>query len=547
MRLRLALFLTLVCTAFAANESPVYPMKRLVLADTETGVLGVAIDPSSATSVYTRGLPLLEAADFAPVIAPFIGKPIGLDLINSVGDAIGKYARAHDRLITKVLVPNQNVADGTLRLVVLFGRFSDVAFNGNKWFSKQLLEERLGIKPGDEVRLSVLEEAVNWANTNPFRRVKVLVNPINDQPGRANLLVGVEERLPWRFSASVDNYGTEVLGNRHYTGAVQAGNLWGLDHQGAYQFITTDDIHTYQAHVLSYRVPLPWRHFIEATALYTRANPVLSNAALAQTARNESADLKYTVPIRNGDNPIEVHAGLEFKRGNNNLEYAGLNVFASSTDTFQLMVGGSIVKHDKKGAWAFGGNIFASPGDVNSHNTGATYELARVGAPPRYAYANISIQRLQTLNHGWDLTAHLIGQVTTSRLLGGEQLTIGGATSVRGYRTNVFAGDYGLVFGTDLLTPKLTTSLEKLSKKLPAAETRFALFCDAGRVFAKSNIGIPIDFPTSTLASVGAGVRMNVSSNFSLNFDYGWQLCKLPALYRLNDRGQGHVKVVLAF
>ena len=522
-------------------------MKSLLLADTEANALVVGVDETSDATVYTRGLSLLEHPDFTSVIAPFVGKPIGAEVINGIGDAIAKYARAHDRLITKVVVPNQNVADGTLRLVVLFGRFNDVAFSGNKWFSKQVLEQRLGIKPGDEIRLSVLEEAVNWANTNPFRRVKVIVNPINDQPARANLLVGVQERLPWRFSASVDNYGTEVLGNWHYTGAVQAGNLWGLDHQSAYQFITTDDIHTYQAHVLNYRVPLPWRHFLEATALYTRANPDLGTAGLAQTARNESADLKYTVPIRNGDDPVEVHVGLEFKRGNNNLEYAGSNVFASNTDTFQLMVGGSVVKHDKHGAWAVGGNVFASPGNVNSHNNSATYELARLGAPPRYAYANVSIQRLQTFSRGWDLASHLIGQVSTSRLLGGEQLTIGGATSIRGYRTNVFAGDYGLVFGIDLLTPKFTTKLDKLSKRLPAAETRFALFFDAGRVFAKSDQGFPTDLPTSTLASVGTGIRMNVASNFSLNFDYGWQLSKLPALYRLNERGQGHVKVVLAF
>ena len=547
MLFRVVLFLGILSTAVAANEPPAYPMQRLVLGDSEESALAVTPDLSSPAIVYTRGLPLLEAPDFAGAIRPFVGKTIDKTLLNSVADAIAKYARAHDRLITKVVIPNQNVADGTLRLVVLFGRFNEVAFAGNKWFSRKVLEERLGIKPGDEVRLSVLEEAANWANTNPFRRVKVIVNPIENQPGRANLLVGVQERLPWRFSASVDNYGTEALGERHYTAAVQAGNLWGRDHEGSYQFITTDAIHVYQAHLVTYRVPLPWRHFIEATALYTRANPMLSNAAFAQAAQNESADLKYTIPLRNGDDPMEVRAGLEFKRGNNNLEYAGLNVFASSTDTFQLMVGGSVVKHDKHGAWAVGGNVFASPGNVNSHNTRAAYAVARTEAPPQYAYANMSLQRLQTLGRGWDLSTRVIGQICTSRLIGGEQLTIGGATSIRGYRTNVFAGDYGFVFGADLLTPKFTTPLAKLNKALPAAETRFAIFYDAGEVFAKSDKGGTLDFPTSPLASVGLGVRTSVSSNFSLNFDYGWQLRELPALYHLDDRGQGHIKVVLAF
>ncbi len=541
MLFRIAVFLVLTLALNAAEPTPL-ALQRLVLADTEEAALAA---PPDFEIVRPVNLPLLDAPDFPSVIAPLVGRPITTELLNDVGNAIAKYAREHDRLITRVLIPNQNVTDGTVRLVVVFGRYSDIAFRGNRWFSRELLEERLGIKPGDEVRLSVLEDAVNWANTNPFRMIKVLVDPINNQPGKANLLVGVQERWPWRLSAIVDNYGNAVLGEWHYAMAVQAGNLWGRDHQASYQFVTTDDIDLYQAHAMSYRIPLRWRHFLEFTASYAKVNPTFGTGNIfAQQGRSQGAGVRYRVPIRSGDSPIEIFGGMDLRRGNNNLEFAGTSVYATDVDTIQFTVGGTWVRRDKRGAWVFTGAANASPGYLNKRNDARAYGNARLGAKPHYVFSNVSLQRLQALGQGWDLSLRLVGQLSSTNLVG-EQLTAGGATSVRGYTTNIYAGDEGLIFSSDLLTPAVSVPLAKVSSKLPALQTRFAVFFDAARLYM--NHSFRSDVPMSTLASVGVGLRANVANNFSLNFDYGVQLRELPAVYKNTRSGQGHVRAVLAF
>ncbi|HVU34798.1 MAG TPA: ShlB/FhaC/HecB family hemolysin secretion/activation protein [Opitutaceae bacterium] len=543
MFLRAAVFFAILCAARGATNE-VYFLKHVVIADTEAAALAVKVDPASRTPTYVDNVAVFTNSDFPAAVTPYIGRPITSQLVNELSAALSQYARSHDRLIAKVEIPNQNVAEGTLRFAVVIGRFKDVAFRGNKYFSSRLLEERLGVKPGDEIRLSVLENAVNWVNTNPFRRVKVIVNPLANQPGEADLLVGVQDARPWRFSLSVDNYGNAILGQWHYTGAVQAGNLWGRDHQATYQFVTTDNPNIYQAHVFDYRVPLPWRHFLEFTAAYSRINPTFGiNGVLRQTGENESADLKYTIPINSGENPVEVHAGLDFKRGNNNLEYAGTNYYASNTDTFQLNLGGSVVHHDKHGGWALGASVNLSPGYLDANNSANTYTLARYGSTPRYAYANVTLQRLQSLGGGWQLSSRLIGQISSTNLLGGEQLTIGGPTTVRGYNTNIYAGDEGFLVNEDLMTPTLTTKLDRISKKLPPLETRFVAFYDAGNVQFKHRFYF--DPQMRPLASAGLGLRLSVDSNFSLNFDYGWQITHLP--YANDTHGYGHVRVTLAF
>lgn len=544
MFLRAVVFLAVLTVARAASTTPTFVLKRVVIADTEEAALAVKVDPTSPSTTYVHNVRVFTNDDFPAAMAQYIGRPITGQLVNDLGDALTKYARTHDRLIASVQIPNQNVSEGTLRFAVVIGRFKDVAFRGNRYFSSKLLEERLGVKPGDEVRLSVLENAVNWVNTNPFRNVKVIINPLANQPGEADLLVGVMEARPWRFSLSVDNYGNAVLGQWHYTGAIQAGNLWGLDHFASYQFVSTDNPNIYQAHAFDYKVPLAWRHFIELSAGYSRVNPSFGvNNVLHQTGESESANLRYTIPIDSGNNPTEVHAAIDFKRSNNNLEYAGLSVFASNADVLQLMLGASIVHHDKLGGWAFAGNVYLSPGGLESKDDSKTYAATRFGSSPHYAYANVTAQRVMKLGRGWELSTRLIGQKASTNLLGSEQLTIGGATTVRGFNTNAFAGDEGFLVNNDLMTPVLTTKMDKIAKKLPPLETRFVAFYDAGEVFFRHHYSF--DPKIRPMASAGLGLRMSVSLNFSLNFDYGWQITQLP--YINDTHSYGHIRATLAF
>lgn len=557
MMSRFVLLFSVLCTAaFAAqapapatSTAPVYRLKRVLIADSEAHVMAMKPDPKDTRIVQVQDVRLLTRPDFQAVIAPFVGDRIDGKLLTRLGSAIAQYAKAHDRMLAQVLMPKkQNVADGSLRLMVVIGRFQDIAIRGNRYFSSKLLREQLGIKPGDEVRLSVLEDAVNWANTNPFRRLRVIVNDLPSQPGKADLLVAVQDVRPWRFSTSVDNYGTDLLGNRHYTATVQFGNLWGLGHQGSYQYVTTDNPRLYQAHVFDYRVPLPWRHFIELSASYARVQPTFGAAnAFTQKGVSTTADLKYSIPLRSGDNPIEFHTGFDFKRSNNNLEYGGASVYAANADTLQWATGGSLVQHDRRGYWVLAGTVNVSPGGLDAHNHTSTYEAARQGATPRYIYGDLSVQRDLLLGRGWEYQSRLIGQLASTNLIGSEELAVGGPTSVRGFNTNVYAGDQGFIFGNDLLTPSITTSLDRIRKTLPPLQTRFTFFYDAAQVFVKHSYGPAVDPALTPLAGAGVGLRMSVSNNFSLSFDYGWQITHLPTVYRNTAHGRGNIQVVLAF
>src|SRR5690606_16693588 len=108
---------------------------------------------------------------------------------------------------------------------------------------------------------------------------------------------------------------------RRIAANIQLGNLWNEDHQGSYQFLTTEKTNVYQAHVASYRAALPWRHFTEVSAIYAHVKPSFEDDLLLHDGRTIVADAKYIVPLKTGNEPRDLAFGVNFKQSNNDLEY----------------------------------------------------------------------------------------------------------------------------------------------------------------------------------------------------------------------------------
>lgn len=532
-----------------AGPEEVYNLAQLLISDTTEKAM--AMDPASLSGQATvvRDVPYLAAGDFKTRMNKFIGRKVDNTLLKEIIATIVQYAREHDRLVSQVEFPNnQSITNGTLRVVVHVGRYNELSFRGNRWFSRTLLEQKLGIKPGDEVRLSTLEEAVDWANTNPFRQVKVLVNELPNKPGSADLLVAVQEARPIRLGFSYDDSGNAVIGKNRYTGSIQFGNLWGRDHQAFYQYLTADNPRYYHAHGIDYKIPLPWRHFLQMSGSYTEAQPIFGEGKFQSKGRTAVADLRYTIPLRTGENPAEFYAGFDYKRSNNDLLFGGQSVYLffdgtgpRQAEVYQFTFGASKVQHDKKGGWVFGAAINASPGNFTPNNRTTNFGVISPGASATYAVASVSVQRLSKLAHGWDFYSRFVGQIASTNLMASEQLGIGGASTVRGFDSSLFAGDDGFAISNDLAAPAWHFKLPRISDKRGPLETRFLMFYDAGHVFYHHPLG---DQPPP-IASAGVGLRMAFSNIFSLNLDYGWHLTRLPL--HAPQTARGHIKAVLSF
>lgn len=144
---------------------------------------------------------------------------------------------------------------------------------------------------------------------------------------------------------------------------------------------------------------------------------------------------------------------------------------------------------------------------------------------------------------GWDLLVRGFAQLTTDNLLGSEQLTIGGANTVRGFDSRIYAADQGVIMNVEINAPQMSLKLPGAMGRKSPATVRLLGFYDAGHVAYKH--AYRSDLPFSMLASAGIGVRMGWSNQFGLSADYGVQMTS--ANRPTDARSQGHIKVSVAY
>lgn len=575
---RIALGLVLLAASALAHaaEEPAAPvtvvesapkkghlLKKIVLTESVDAAKTFVPPANSGFIVLTPGLAALDGAELTKRLTSGENRIIEERLLAAISLVIESYVRPAGFPNATAVIPTQNIAEGVLRVIVQLGptaaalaeetkksswKIRNINIEGSKWFSESLLREKLRIEQGGIIKYADLDQAINWTNNSPFRRVRVKLDPVPNS-GEADLTIAVQDALPLRLAVTYDNAGNETLGQNRFIGSVSYANLWGSDHQVSYQYVTSDQPDIFQGHGFDYRVPLRWRHYVQLSAFYMRARPDLIPAfpgLLVQNGKTVTADLRYTVPLRTGNNPIDVYGALTFKDTNNTLTWdpQGFNeVIGSPVNVFQLTTGASAVWRDKRGAWGFGANFTFSPGGINSRNKKAAFFETRWDTEPCYTYGNFSVQRLFNIKDGWDISARGVLQLSDGNLLPSEQLTIGGGSSVRGFRENLFAGDQAFVLNVDFLTPPWRQPIPYLSKTRGPLETRFLVFYDAASSEAKHPL--LSDAPRKPLASTGIGMRMSLATNLSMSADYGWQLTKLP--YPVNEHARGHIKVTLAY
>lgn len=543
----------------ATSESEPVPapgrrlLRKILIAESVDAAIKLTAPPNSSFVVLSPGLSSFDAGELNRRLAPGENRPIDEKILAAISQVIEGFMRQNDFPAAQAVVPTQNIGEGEVKVIVFYGKIRNINVQGTRWFSESLLREKLRLEQGGIVRFSELDQAINWTNNNPFRRVRVQLDPIPNT-GEADLNIAVQETMPLRFSASYDNTGNEVIGVHRYNASVTYANLWGWDHQASYTFLTSNRPEFFKGHSLDYRIPLRWRHDLQFTAAYIRAEPQLYGGAIEQDGKTITADFRYTIPIKIKEHAGEVYGAFNYKQSNNNLGWSGdVAFFNTTTDIFQFSAGGSLVIRDRRGAWGLGGSFTFSPGNINNRNTTEAFDAsrfdprldsARFGASATYAYVSLSGQRLLNLGKGWDLLSRGVVQAAQTNLLASEQLSIGGASTIRGYDENQFSGDQGFVLSTDLLLPAFKAPVPLLSKKRGPLEGRFLAFVDTGDTAARTKFST--DGRRYSLTSAGIGVRMNFSSNFAFSADYGWQLNRLPAAIQ-NDHSRGHIRVSLAY
>jgi hemolysin activation/secretion protein len=496
--------------------------------------------------VVTTGIDMLSRPSFRNLLTPFLGKPVTFDGLTQITHTVIVYYTSHKYPLVNVVVPEQDVQNGVIQVVVTEFRVGSIRTKGNRWFPSSMVAAPLTLHHGDTINSARLLSELDAANANPFRHVNLVYEPA-PQPGYTDLVLQTEDRFPLRFFSGFDNSGTAATGHNRWNAGVTWGDAFGLDQQMTYQFSSSSDLYlgssrgpgssggpAFASHSLAWSMPLSFGDSVSVFGDYERTVPNIG-PDLDLIGLNGQASIRYNHALpRTADFVQSLQAGYDFKTTNNNLNFSGVAILASSVEIDQFPVSYSANLTDRWGVSSSSTTLVYSPGALTPNNTASAFQSAGstlgIGlASNRYLYLKEDFSRLTKLPYGVVWSTRVVAQASNASLLYTEQLVGGGPDLLRGYPTNSILGDDGIIMSNELRAPSLRRAFGQSIGRL-----QFLGFWDYGSL--RPNKAIEGYDGNVDASSIGAGLRYGLRRNITAKFDYGWQLRSLPGI-----PGGGHL------
>lgn len=462
---------------------------------------------------------LVHSAAFRSIVQKHIGQPVSLRSLNQLSRDIILLYRKNKQPVVDVVIPEQKITGGTVQIVVTESKIARVVVKGGCYFDPGMVGKWVECtRSGTRIYEPWIENDLFWLNQNPFRKVGVDLKP-GSADGTTDVFYEVTDVMPVRGYIGYDDTGVQTLGRERLSAGFIYGNAFGNDGLLSYQYTADGDMRLLNAHALTYSQPIDRDHSFLMFGSWAGVNPSLGGP-LTQTGESWQVGMALTQHLcKNQWVDENVSLGVDFKTTNNNLEFGGQNVQASSADLVQLRLGYSKLKRRSCDQYErIRGDIFVGPGAGFSSGHNATaFNTIRTGTSPDYVYARLNYEEAVNIDEGnsWQLQVRTTGQVASERLLFSETLGLGGFDTVRGYDQRTLNGDHGWLTSLELGPRPSSICVRGQQGRL-----RYYSFIDMGHAFIADRVaGDPAN---QFLYSAGVGMQMSIGQDLSLRLDYGY-------------------------
>lgn len=498
--------------------------------------------PFMNTGIHVQGIDVPGGfSNLKQCLLPYLHSELTLETIAEIQKTISDYYRDCSRPLLTVGVPDQDVTDGVLRLVLIESTLGCVVSKGNCWYPDYMLTSQIRSPCGCPIEAKTILEDVAWLNRNPFRLTDVVFTP-GSEPNTTDIELITQDRFPLRFYGGGDNTGTIITGRaRWFAGVDWAWNFL-FDQILSYQFTTSSDFKNLISHTGSYRAFLPWRHVLFMFGGYASTKPDIKD--FASEGYNAQGSLRYQMPLVLSPNSLYIQPviGFDYKLERSSLIFTGQNQIPFSETlaaVSQVVVGTDVSYENPIHRALFQWLFFWSPGDIFPHQSDSEYNALRAGAVPSYLYSTILLSYEYRSPRDYVYWVQFRGQKATKPLLQSEEFALGGYDTVRGYDEREFIGDNGYCFNLELRFP--TWSFFKCRKYRD--EWTFLAFFDYGLATNQQRI---IDEQKSAfLLGIGPGLRFSIHPFLKFRIDYGFKLHKLH--FEDTSMGKLHLGGLLSF
>ncbi|PWC22437.1 hemolysin activator protein [Brenneria roseae subsp. roseae] len=458
-------------------------------------------------AIRYRHSSLLNEKDKERLNKNYINRCINVNKINQLIHDVSNWYIERGYITSRAFIAGQDLSGGILTIDILEGRLEYIKINNE---SKRILKQVFPGLEGEILNLRDIEQGMEQLNRMPTQQVSIEILP-GSQPGYSIVNLTSQKQLPLTANISFDNSGQKSTGQQQLNGALWADNMLGIADQwfisGGHssEFNDGKDADNLQA-----GVSLPYGYW-NLNYDYSKSryrNDFLNRDFLwHSTGDSQTHRLSVSrVVFRNGDMKTSLSAGMTHRIGHNYLNDVLLQ--SSSRKLSTAIVG---VNHSQK---LWGGLATFNP--AYSRGTrwfGAESDAGKDSDAPRAAFNKLTLAASYYYPIGENISylTNLYGQYSAQALYGSEQVTLGGESSVRGFKEQYLSGNRGGYWRNEINWRPMALPL--------LGELTLTAALDGGHLF--SHHGDSESAGTLWGAAVGAGVA---NRYLSQQITVGWPL-----------------------
>ena len=418
------------------------------------------------------------------------------------------------------LLEEQTFKDGVVIFRIVEGELTEIVIKskGKRRLRDPYIKRQLNARVKSPLNMGDLRDSLQLLRQDPnIRRINAEIKPTGIH-GKSMLELNLEERYPLHATIGVDNYRSASIGAERVNAYISHQNLFGYSDafnlrygltQGGWDHPEFNEFGDLSA---SYAFPLN-RYGTELEMGTSKTDNTIIEEPFEDLdikSEFESYSLKISHPLyRTLFHELNILVEGEYKESQTFVGSEPFSLFLGNREgqsvisVLRLGLDGIIRTKQQvlaaRSVFSFGQDLFGAT--INEGNIPDSEFISWQG----------QMQYVRRLGESDNrIIARVNAQLANEALLSLEQFSLGGISSVRGYRENQFVRDNGVAGGVEL-------RIGLLRDKLGLNALEFVPFFDYGEAWSSTGNTAS----SETLKSAGLGLIFNIASRFNAQLYWG--------------------------
>jgi hemolysin activation/secretion protein len=459
----------------------------------------------------------LKSSHIEKAVYPFLGVAKTIKDVEKARSALEQVYQNQGYLTVSVSIPEQDVNNGVVRLLVTEGVVQSLRIKDAKYTTHSALKTSVAeFDEGKVPHFPTAQAQLDVVNRNQNRQVSPILRP-GKSPGKVEVDLQVQDKFPLHGSLELNDRFAPSTTRTRLNGSMRYENLWQKDHSIGLSFqVSPENLNEVNVFSGTYVIP---RQNGDYLAMYA----VVSNSDIAAVGdvnvigNGRISGVRYIHPLKGTEQYFHsLTMGADYKDFKENVILLGADTTINSPVSymvFSMGYDGTIQTNDYQTQL----NVTMTGAPRGFGNEEKEFNYRRQNANPNFAYLRSELKHLHRLPFEWTLQTRFQGQLSNAELIAPEQFAVGGVDSVRGYLESSNLGDNGMQLAFELRTPPL----KKYLKQYPFVDylKDFYLFSfyDLGVVDVYDSLK---NQSAQNVTSAGLGFKLKTTGGLFAYLDY---------------------------